>query len=69
MMVLMTISFMAGGLFGMLGMAVLAYGSKMQLVRENKIFKARLDFLEKETPKRHYQPVEDPRTRVHALVS
>jgi hypothetical protein len=69
MMVYMTISFMAGGLFGMLGMAVLAYGSKMQLVRENKIFKARLDFLEKETPKRHFQPVEDPRTRVHALVS
>jgi len=68
-MVYMAISFMAGGLFGMLGMAVLAYGSKMQLVRENKIFKARLDFLEKETPKRRYQPVEDPRTRVHALMS
>jgi hypothetical protein len=68
-MVYMAISFMAGGLFGMLGMAVLAYGSKMQLVRENKIFKARLDFLEKETPKRKYQPVEDPRTRVHALMS
>jgi len=68
-MVYMAISFMAGGLFGMLGMAVLAYGSKMQLVRENKIFKARLDFLEKETPKRHFQPVEDPRTRVHAMMS
>ena len=68
-MVYMAISFMAGGLFGMLGMAVLAYGSKMQLVRENKIFKARLDFLEKETPKRRYRPVEDPRTRVHALMS
>jgi hypothetical protein len=69
MMVLMAVSFVAGGLFGMLGMAVLAYGSKMQLVKENKIFKARLDFLEKEAPKRQYQPVEDPRTRVHALVN
>jgi hypothetical protein len=69
MMVYMAISFITGGLFGMLGMAVLAYGSKMQLVKENKIFKARLDFLEKETPKRHYQPVEDPRVRVHALMS
>jgi hypothetical protein len=69
MMAFITISFVAGGLFGMIGMAVLAYGSKMDLVRENKLFKARLDFLEKETPKRQYQPVEDPRTRVHALVS
>jgi len=69
MMVYMAISFVAGGLFGMVGMAVLAYGSKMDLVRENKLFKARLDFLETETPKRHYQPVEDPRTKVHALMS
>jgi hypothetical protein len=69
MVVYLAISFVAGGLFGMLGMAVLAYGSKMQLARENKIFKERLEFLEKETPRRHYQPVEDPRTRVHALVN
>jgi hypothetical protein len=69
MVVYMAIAFLAGGLFGMLGMAVLAYGSKIQLARENKIFKERLEFLEKETPRRHYQPVEDPRTRVHALVN
>jgi hypothetical protein len=69
MVVYLAISFVTGGLFGMLGMAILAYGSKMQLARENKIFKERLEFLEKETPRRHYQPVEDPRVRVHALVN
>jgi hypothetical protein len=69
MAVLLVISFLAGGLFGMLGMAVLAYGSKAKLIHENRIYRARLDFLEKESPKRQYQPVKDPRTRVHALVN
>jgi hypothetical protein len=65
----MIVAFIAGGLVGIMGMAWLAYGSKLRLVQENKIYKQRLEFLEKESPKRHYQPVEDPRTRVHALVN
>ena len=69
MAVFMALSFLAGGFCGMLGMACLAYGSKIILIRENRLYKQRLEFLEKESPKRHYQPVEDPRIRVHALVN
>ncbi len=69
MWVYMLLSFLAGGMVGILGMALCAYGSKLRLMRENQIYKERLQFLEKESSKKHYQPVEDPRARVHALVN
>jgi hypothetical protein len=65
----MIFAFAAGGLVGIMGMSWLAYGSKIQLIQENRIYRQRLEFLEKEAPKRERQPVEDPRVRVHALVN
>jgi hypothetical protein len=68
MLLYLALAFLAGGFFGMLGMSVLAYSSKATLIRENRIYRERLKFLENEKP-RKYQPVEDPRVRVHALVN
>lgn len=63
------IAFLAGGLLGMMGMAVLAYGSKMDLHQENSALSRRLDFLEKENGKKRFKPVKDPRPHVHSLVN
>lgn len=63
------LAFLVGGLFGMMGMAALASGPKRELLRNNRILMNRIDFLEKESQKKHYQPVKDPRPRVHALVN
>jgi len=68
MFLYLLLAFLAGGFCGMLGMSLLAYGSKANLIRENRIYRERLRFLENE-PSRKYEPVEDPRVRVHALVS
>ncbi len=64
----LVLAFLAGGFCGMLGMSILAYGSKVNLIRENRIYRERLQFLENQKQNK-YQPVEDPRVRVHALVN
>jgi len=69
MVVYVVLAFLVGGAFGMLGMAVLASGPKANLLREMHILRKRLEFLEKEDQKKHYQPVKDPRSRVHTLVN
>jgi hypothetical protein len=61
-------AFLLGGLFGMVGMAIFAYGPRMTLIQENYILKERVEFLEKETEKK-YQTVKDPRMKVHNLVN
>ncbi len=63
------LAFLAGGTFGMLGMAILASGPKASLLHEMHILRKRLEFLEKEDQEKHYQPVKDPRSRVHTLVN
>lgn len=63
------IAFLGGGLLGMMGMAVLAYGSKMDLHQENSALYRRLDFLEKENGKKRFKSVKDPRPHVHSLVN
>jgi hypothetical protein len=68
MVLYLLFAFLAGGFCGMVGMSVLAYGSKANLIRDNRIYRERLQFLENEKPNK-YQPVEDPRVRVHALVN
>ena len=62
------LAFFFGGLFGMLGMAIFAYGPRMSLIQENYILKERVEFLEKETEKK-YTTVKDPRVNVHSLVN
>ena len=62
------VSFFIGGMFGMVGMSMLACGSKMKLRQDNCIMNRRLEFLEKEGEKKRYKPVKDPRPRVHSLV-
>jgi hypothetical protein len=62
------LTFITGGIFGMIGMAMLAFGPKTTLLQENRILKERLKFLEKQTQKQ-YQPVKDPRPHVHSLVN
>jgi hypothetical protein len=68
MILYVLIAFLAGGFCGILGMAVLSYCSKASLIQENRLYKDRLQFLENEKP-RKMQSMEDPRTRVHALVN
>ena len=63
------IAFLAGGFCGMMGMAFLAYGSKTMLMRENGVLRRRLNFLEKEDPRRRHKPVKDPRPEVHKLIN
>ena len=63
------LAFVGGGLFGLVGMAVLAYGPKTNLMRENHTLRHRLEFMEKEYEKKHYRPVRDPRPHVHKLVN
>lgn len=62
------LTFITGGIFGMIGMALLAFGPKTNLLQENRILKERLKFLEKQDQKQ-YQPVKDPRPHVHTLVN
>ena len=68
MILYLVLAFLAGGFCGILGMAVLSYCSKASLIQENRLFKERLQFLENEKS-RKFQPVEDPRPHVHALVN
>lgn len=63
------LAFLGGGFVGMLGMAIIASGPKSELLRDLRIMKSRVDFLERESEKIRYQPVKDPRPRVHALVN
>lgn len=64
------LAFLAGGLFGMMGMAVLAYGSKTSLLRENGVMRQRLQFLESDTREhKKYQDVKDPKPQVHTLIN
>jgi hypothetical protein len=69
MLGVMILSFLAGGLFGMMGMAVLAFGSKSNLMHENQVMRQRLNFLEHEDPKKRYTPVQSPKPHVHQLVN
>ncbi|NQT24659.1 hypothetical protein HQ585_04830 [candidate division KSB1 bacterium] len=64
------LAFLTGGLFGMMGMAALAYGSKSNLMRELYLLKKRLNFIEDEAPqKRTYKAVKDPRPQVQSLIN
>jgi|GEM_PF-826840 hypothetical protein len=64
------LAFLAGGLFGMMGMAVLAYGSKTSLLRENGVMRQRLQFLESDKrDHKQYQDVKDPKPQVHTLIN
>ena len=63
------VSFLAGGFVGMMGMAMLAYGSKTNLLRENGVLRQRLNFLEHEDPRRRVKTVKDPRAEIHKIVS
>ena len=69
MMGYLALAFLGGGLFGMVGMAIIASGPKNIILRDIRILKNRIDFLERENQKERYQPVKDPRPRVHALVN
>ena len=62
------LAFIAGGLFGMVGMAILGSGSKMKLHIDNGVLGQRLAFLEKEGEKTRHKPVKDPSPRIHSLV-
>ena len=62
------LAFIGGGVFGMVGMAVLACYAKKELMLCNRILNHRVAFLEEETEKIR-RPVKDPRPRVHALVN
>ncbi len=62
-------AFLLGGFFGMLGMAIVASGPKNTLLRDLRILTNRIVFLEREDPRKRYQPVKDPRQKVHALVN
>lgn len=63
------LAFLVGGLFGMIGMALVASGPKSNLLYENRVLSERLAFLEKEKEGKRYKPVKDPRTKTHTLVN
>ena len=65
---LIVTAFIAGGSCGILGMACIAYANKTNLMRENRIMRDRLQFLEAEGEMKRFKPVRDPRPRVHTLV-
>jgi len=65
----LALAFAGGGLFGLVGMALLAYGPKTNLMRENDMLRNRLEFMEDEYEKRHVRHVRDPRPHVHKLVN
>ena len=66
---LIALAFLAGGLFGMMGMAIVASGPKSELLRDLRILKNRIAFLERENGKKRHTFVKDPRPRVHALIN
>ncbi len=66
---LIVTAFITGGFFGLVGMACMAYGHKTHLIRENKVMRERLEFLEMEMEKKRYTMVPDPKPHVHALVN
>lgn len=68
MIAYVALAFLAGGFFGIVGMAILAYGPKMKLYKENSVLCQRLDFLENEAEKKRFKPIKDPRKEVHTLV-
>ena len=63
------LAFMAGGLFGMLGISILAYGPRITLMNQNRILRQRLNFLDSEDQRKSYRPVKDPRPSVHKLTN
>ncbi|HDQ43880.1 MAG TPA: hypothetical protein ENN17_00065 [bacterium] len=63
------VSFLAGGFCGILGMAAMAYGAKVGLMREIKVLRNRLTLFEQEEPLKKYKPVKDPRVKVDALIN
>ena len=63
------LAFLAGGLFGMLGVSILAYGPRITLMQQNRILRDRLNFLEQEDQRKTYRPVKDPRIKVNQLVN
>lgn len=62
------LAFIGGGIFGMVGMAVIACYAKKELMLCNRILNSRVEYLEEETDKMR-RPVKDPRPKVHALVN
>lgn len=67
-MLVSILAFIGGGIFGMIGMAVLACYAKKELMLCNRILNHRVEFLEEETEKMR-RPVKDPRPQVHTLVN
>lgn len=65
----LVLAFLAGGFFGMIGMALVASGPKSNLLYENRVLSERLDFLEREKEGKRYKPVKDPRPKAHTLVN
>ena len=66
---LLVTAFAAGVCSGIVGMACMAYGHKTHLMRENRVMRDRLQFLEAEGESKRFKPVPDPRPRVHSLVN
>ena len=60
--------FVVGGIFGMLGMAILSSGPKTQLMRENKVLKNQLTVLAN-SPEKAYKAVKDPRLHIYHMVN
>ncbi len=63
------LAFLAGGLFGMTGMAMFCYHSRTNAYREHHTLLQRLDFLENEAKIKRFTPVKSPKTNVHKLVN
>lgn len=61
-------TFVVGGFFGMLGMAILSCGPKTELMRENKALKNQLTVMVK-SPEKSFKAVKDPRLHVYHMVN
>lgn len=68
-MVGLIVSFLVGGFIGMMGMAAMAYGSKVGLMREIAVLRQRMQTMEKEEPRKKYKTVKDPRVMVDTLIN
>jgi hypothetical protein len=68
-MITIVIAFFAGGLVGIVGMSIFAYGARMTLEKDHKAAIKRLQFLEHESASKRFKPVKDPRKAVERLVN
>jgi len=63
------IIFIAGGIAGCLGTALLTCSSKLKLIGDRSLLARRLDFLEREGEIKRFKPVRDPRLHVTELTN